>query len=383
MTLRRILHVDMDAFFASVEQRDRPELRGQPVAVGGTHRGVVAAASYEARQFGVRSAIPMSRALRLCPNLKVVFPDFARYKAASEQVFAIFRSVTPLVEPLSLDEAYLDVTENAWNEPLGVEVARRIKQAVRQQTGLTASAGVAPNKFLAKIASGWRKPDGLTVIAPERVEQFLTKLPIDALWGVGPVTAKKLRDAGMERLIDLRSRSEEELTQLVGSFGRALLHLARGEDDRPVEPNRERKSIGNETTFADDLIDKSRIEDEVRTLAKECTEWLTRHGLFARTVTLKVRYDNFQTITRSETAQQLSRDEAMLTARAVALLHKTAAGQRPIRLLGVSLHGLADDDSPPPSVPPTHPGEKSPPRGGVQLLLPFDSIALRRAAVDH
>ncbi|HTV02660.1 MAG TPA: DNA polymerase IV, partial [Luteitalea sp.] len=186
--LRRILHVDMDAFYASVEQRDRPQLRGRPVAVGGRpeSRAVVCAASYEARTFGVRSAIPMSRAVRLCPDLVVVPPDFPKYRAASQQVFEIFRSVTPLVEGLSLDEAYLDVTENSWGETLAVQVARRIKREIREQTGLTASAGVAPNKFLAKIASGWRKPDGLTVIAPERVEAFLQQLPIDALWGVGP-----------------------------------------------------------------------------------------------------------------------------------------------------------------------------------------------------
>ena len=253
MPVRRILHVDMDAFFASVEQRDRPELRGLPVAVGGTHRGVVAAASYEARKFGVRSAIPMSQALKLCPQLQVVPPDFARYKAASQQVFALFRQITPLVEPLSLDEAYLDVTENAWNEPLGVEVARRIKQEIKALTGLTASAGVAPNKFLAKIASGWRKPDGLTVIAPERVEHFLAQLPIDALWGVGPVTAKKLRAAGMERLLDVRSRSEEDLTQLVGSFGRMLMRLAYGQDDRLVEPHRERRAEPGVVREADPL----------------------------------------------------------------------------------------------------------------------------------
>src|SRR6476619_22580 len=185
--MRRIIHVDMDAFYASVEQRDRPELRGQPVAVGGApeSRGVVAAASYEARTFGVRSAIPMSRAVRLCPALAIVRPDFQKYRAVSQQVFAIFREVTPLVEGLSLDEAYLDVTENAWGEALGVTVAKRIKQRIQNETGLTASAGVAPNKFLAKIASAWRKPDGLTVIAPERVPSFLEKLDVDALWGVG------------------------------------------------------------------------------------------------------------------------------------------------------------------------------------------------------
>jgi len=206
-TVRRILHVDMDAFYASVEQRDRPELRGKPVAVGGdpNKRGVVAAASYEARVFGVRSAIPMARAVRLCPNLIVVRADFHKYRDASRQVFEIFRSVTPLVEPLSLDEAYLDVTENAWGELLGKAVAQRLKTAIREKTGLTASAGVAPNKFLAKIASAWKKPDGLTVIAPERVEHFLQKLPVDALWGVGPVTAARLRERGIERLVDVRS----------------------------------------------------------------------------------------------------------------------------------------------------------------------------------
>src|SRR6185503_1413158 len=181
-------HVDMDAFYASVEQRDNPSLRGKPVAVGGdpTSRGVVAAASYEARVFGVRSAIPMSRAVRLCPTLVIVRPDFQKYRAVSQQVFAIFKEVTPLVEPLSLDEAYLDVTENSWGEPLGVNVARRLKDAIRERTSLTASAGVAPNKFLAKIASGWKKPNGLTVVAPERIESFLQDLSVDALWGVGP-----------------------------------------------------------------------------------------------------------------------------------------------------------------------------------------------------
>ena len=205
--IRRILHVDMDAFYASVEQRDDPALRGKPLAVGGRPegRGVVAAASYEARAFGVYSAMPMSKAVRLCPSLLIVRPDFARYKAASNAVFSIFREVTPLVEPLSLDEAYLDVTDNAWGETFATAVARRLKERIRADTGLTASAGVAPNKFLAKIASGWKKPDGLTVISPDRVEPFLQKLPVDALWGVGPVTAEKLRAKGIERLVDVRS----------------------------------------------------------------------------------------------------------------------------------------------------------------------------------
>ncbi len=217
--MRRILHIDMDAFYASVEQRDNPSLRGKPVAVGGdpTVRGVVAAASYEARTFGVRSAIPMSRAVRLCPSLVIVRPDFQKYRSMSQQIFEIYREVTPLVEPLSLDEAYLDVTENSWNEPLGVNVARRLKERIKEATKLTASAGVAPNKFLAKIASGWKKPDGLTVVAPERVEKFLQGLPVDALWGVGPVTAARLREHGIEKLIDVRARTVDELEAIVGS----------------------------------------------------------------------------------------------------------------------------------------------------------------------
>src|SRR5512132_1124515 len=240
--MRRIVHIDMDAFYASVEQRDNPTLRGKPVAVGGdpTQRGVVAAASYEARKFGVRSAIPMSRAVRLCPELVILPPNFPKYGEVSRQVFEIFRGVTPLVEPLSLDEAYLDVTENAWGEPLGVNVARRLKAAIRETTGLTASAGVAPNKFLAKIASGWRKPDGLTVIAPEKIESFLKDLPVDALWGVGPKTAARLRGIGIEKLVQVRTIDLEVLRSVVGSWAEGLQRLAFGEDSRPVQPNRER-----------------------------------------------------------------------------------------------------------------------------------------------
>src|ERR1700740_2795992 len=218
MIVRRILHVDMDAFYASVDQRDDPSLRGRPVAVGGQphSRGVVAAASYEARAFGVHSAMAMAKAARLCPARTLARPDFARYKVASPAVFSIFGEVTPLVEPMSLDEAYLDVTENAWNEPLATAVARRLKTRIKADTGLTASAGVAPNKFLAKIASGWKKPDGLTVISPERGEPLLQKLPVDALWGVGPVTAKKLRDKGIDRLVDVRGADPQLLRDTVG-----------------------------------------------------------------------------------------------------------------------------------------------------------------------
>jgi DNA polymerase-4 len=339
--VRRILHVDMDAFYASVEQRDDPALRGRPVAVGGRpdSRGVVAAASYEARAFGVRSAIPMSRAVRLCPDLVIVRPDFARYKRASELVFELFREVTPLVEPMSLDEAYLDVTENSWREPLGMRVARRLKDAIRERTQLTASAGVAPNKFLAKIASGWQKPDGLTVIAPERVEHFLQGLEVDALWGVGPVTAGKLRACGIVKLIDVRNADAGKLRGAVGSLTEWLQQLARGIDPRPVVANHERKSAGSETTFAEDLVDTTQMRGVLADLANGVARWLTKHEIYARTITIKVRYSDFSTVTRSHTSQATQSAEEM-TARACALLEKTEAGHRPVRLLGVSAHNL-------------------------------------------
>jgi DNA polymerase-4 len=341
---RRILHIDMDAFYASVEQRDNAALRGRPLAVGGQpdRRGVVAAASYEARAFGVHSAMSMAKAVRLCPSLVIVPPDFSRYKTASQAVFAIFREVTPLVEPLSLDEAYLDVTENAWGEAFGTAVARRLKERIKADTGLTASAGVAPNKFLAKIASGWRKPDGLTVISPDRVEPFLQRLPVDALWGVGPVTAKKLRAKGIERLIDVRDADLELLRGAVGSLADWLRQLATGVDDRPVVPNREVKSSGSENTYPEDLTDIDTIRREIAEMASHAIGWLARKQLLARTVTIKVRYGDFTTITRSHTALP-TRDEADLSTRAVRLLDKTDAGQRPVRLLGVSVHNFCGE----------------------------------------
>ena len=340
--MRRIIHVDMDAFYASVEQRDDPALAGRPVAVGGQpdRRGVVAAASYEARVFGVRSA--MAKAVRLCPSLVIVAPDFARYKAASTAVFTLFREVTPLVEPLSLDEAYLDVTENSWGEPLATRVAKRLKQRIREATGLTASAGVAPNKFLAKIASGWRKPDGLTVISPDKVEPFLQQLQVDALWGVGPVTARKLRARGIERLVDVRTADFDLLRETVGSLADWLRRLAAGVDDRPVTPNRETKSSGSENTYAQDITDLAALRDHIARMAADAARWLTRRDLLARTVTIKVRYGDFTTITRSHSAPP-TRDEAALVERAVRLLEKTEAGRRPIRLLGVSVHNLSGE----------------------------------------
>ncbi|HEU4335608.1 MAG TPA: DNA polymerase IV [Candidatus Eisenbacteria bacterium] len=345
--IRRIVHIDMDAFYASVEQRDRPELRGRPVAVGGPPeaRGVVAAASYEARRHGVRSAMPTSRAIRLCAELVVLPPDFTKYRSVSGQVMSLLRGVTPLVEPLSLDEAYLDVTENAWGEPLGVNVAKRLKTAIREATGLTASAGVAPNKFLAKIASGWRKPDGLTVVAPERVEWFLQQLSVDALWGVGPVTAKRLRACGIERVVDLRTVDPEVLRKAVGSAAEWFRRLAVGEDDRPVEPDRPSKSSSSEITYSEDLTDLGRIREEIATMARDNALWLGRKRLAARTVTIKVRYSDFITITRSH-SQQATNDPDALAARAVALLDKTEAGRRPVRLLGAGVYNVESLEAP-------------------------------------
>jgi DNA polymerase-4 len=340
--MRRIIHIDMDAFYASVEQRDDPALRGRPVAVGGApdSRGVVAAASYEARAFGVRSAMPMARAIRQCPELVIVRPDFRRYREASERVMAILRSATPLVEPLSLDEAYLDVTENLWGQPLATNVAKELKRRIRDELSLGASAGVAPNKFLAKIASGWQKPDGLTVIPPERVEAFLQRLPVEALWGVGPVTAKKLRAVGIERLVDVRGVDRQELGSVVGSLADWLLRLSYGDDSRPVTPDRPWKSVSAETTYPEDLSDVAEMRRELSRLAKRVAASLQARQLQARTVTIKVRYGDFTTVTRSHTDDIPTSDEALIADRAVLLLARTSADSRPVRLLGVGTHGL-------------------------------------------
>jgi DNA polymerase-4 len=341
---RRIIHLDMDAFYASVEQRDDPALRGRPVAVGGPaeSRGVVAAASYEARAFGVRSAMPMARALRQCPDLVVLRPDFQRYREASRRVMDILRSATPLVEPLSLDEAYLDVTENLWGQPYATEVARELKRRIRSEVALTASAGVAPNKFLAKIASGWQKPDGLTVVSPGRVEAFLQKLPVEALWGVGPVTAKKLRGIGIQRLVDVRGADPALLARTVGNLADWLRRLAHGDDPREVTPDRPWKSVSAETTYAADLRDPAAIHGELGRLAGRVAVSLQGKHLRARTVTIKVRYADFSTVTRSHTDDSPTCDAGAIGQRAVLLLGRTAAATRPVRLLGVGTHGLVE-----------------------------------------
>jgi DNA polymerase IV len=344
-SMRKIVHLDMDAFYASVEMRDDPRLAGRPLAVGGSPegRGVVAAASYEARAFGVRSAMPMARALRLCPELVIVRPDFTKYKAVSGEVMAILRACTDLVEPLSLDEAYLDVTANRWGIAYGSLVAKELKRRIFQETRCTASAGVAPNKFLAKIASGWRKPDGLTVISPDRVEQFLQALPVDALWGVGPVTARKLHALGIERVVDIREFDFQILQKEIGSLADWLRRLSYGDDPREVVPHRAAKSASSETTYAEDLQDVDTIKAELARLARETAEWLEKKHLAGRTVTIKVRYADFTTVTRSHTLSRPTADADVISSWATELLYRTQAGRRPVRLLGARVNGLVED----------------------------------------
>ena len=343
--VRKIIHVDMDAFFASVEQLDRPELRGLPVIVGGEpgSRGVVAACSYEARAFGIHSAMPSGRARQLCPQAVFLRPRMERYREISQEIMALFHRYTPLVEPLSVDEAFLDVTANLMGEPSATRIAERIRAAIRAATGLTASAGVSYNKFLAKIASGHRKPDGLTVIAPEQARGFLAALPIGKFYGVGRVTEQKMLAHGIRTGGDLLRFSPQELIALFGKSGRFFHDMARGIDPRPVEPVRVRKSIGSETTLATDIRDLDRVHAVLREQVLEVADLLTRKQTGGRTLTLKVRYHDFTTITRSCTTIQGFFDAADILAHLPRLLAATEAGRRPVRLLGVTVANLCDE----------------------------------------
>lgn len=335
---RRIVHVDMDAFFASVEQRDRPELRGIPIAVGhADRRGVVATASYEARKFGVRSAMPSSRAKMLCPELTFVEGRLARYREVSEEVREIFRRYTDLVEPLSIDEAFLDVTENKLGIEYGTEVARRIKADIRRELNLTASAGVSYNKFLAKIASDWRKPDGLFTIPPSRAQAFIDRLPVEAFWGVGPATAKRLHELGIATGLDLRLASFTFLTERFGAAGALFYKCARGIDLRPVRPTRERKSVGCEETFADDIPAGEALEKRLADIAAHLAKRLSRHEFRGRTLTLKVRYADFTTKTRSATALRAFEAEGEILRAALKLLSGLEIPSAGVRLLGLSV----------------------------------------------
>jgi DNA polymerase-4 len=333
---RAILHVDMDAFYASVEQRDRPELRGRPVLVGHDGpRGVVSAASYEARPSGCRSALPMAVAKRLCPQAVVVAPRMAHYVAVSEQVFAVFESVTPLVEPLSIDEAFLDVTGSTRLFGAPRAIAEHVKRRIRGETGLTASVGVAPNKFLAKLCSDWDKPDGLTVLEPAEVRARLAPLPIGRMWGVGPATERRLRAAGIGRFGDLAALSEDEAARRLGAQGASFRRLALGEDDRPVVPDAEAKSLGAEQTFGQDVDDPEAVRQVLLDQWDRIARRLRRHDLAGRAVTVKIRYGDFETITRSATLDAPTDRSDLLRAKAAELYAGwVRAGFRPVRLVG-------------------------------------------------
>ena len=343
--VRRIIHVDMDAFYASVEQRDAPALRGLPVAVGGSRqRGVVAAASYEARRFGVRSAMSSMAALRRCPELVFVPPRFDVYKEVSRQIRAIFARHTALIEPLSLDEAYLDVTEAA-GPGSATGIAEAIRAAIRAETGLTASAGVSYNKFLAKLASDHRKPDGLTVVPPGRGEAFVAALSIDRFHGVGPVTAARMRALGIETGADLRAQPAAALDAAFGKAGQAYYWAARGIDHRPVAPDRPRKSSGSETTFPQDLTTEAELVAGLAPAVVSVWRHCEASGLRGRTVTLKVKYADFRQITRSRTAAPVASQEAL-----AAVGHDLLRGVLPLRA-GVRLLGLAVSSFEPPAAP--------------------------------
>ncbi len=348
-TIRKIIHVDMDAFYASVEQRDRPELRGRPVIVGGSpdRRGVVASASYEARKYGIRSAMSSQKAWRLCPDAVFVPPNFKAYHQVSQQIRAIFLTLTPLVEPLSLDEAYLDVTENTLGEPLAQNLAARIKKQIREQTGLTASAGVGPNKFIAKVASDLRKPDGLVVVPPQKALEFIEKLPVEKLWGVGPATATRLHALGLRTAKDIRTYDLAALERELGKFGLFLHGLSIGQDDRPVDPSWDPKSSGSETTFDRDVLDLDVLREKIAEQIEENVAWLRKEGRLGRTVTLKVRYKDFKTITRSRTLGfPTDRATTFVQVARELLLGHTEAGETPVRLIGVSISGLIRRDDP-------------------------------------
>jgi DNA polymerase IV len=339
--IRKIIHIDMDAFFASVEQRDNPELRGKPVAVGGSRaRGVVAAASYEARRYGVHSALASKIAAQRCPQLIFVKPRFEVYSAVSRQIREIFYSYTDLVEPLSLDEAYLDVTENKIGMPSATIIANEIRAKIQEETGLTASAGVSYNKFLAKIASDMNKPDGFTLITPDKAEEVVAALAIEKFYGIGKVTAAKLQSMGILTGADLREKSEEELVRHFGKTGRYYYRIARAQDDREVQPHRIRKSIGSERTFEVDLTEEEVMLAELERLAKEVAHDMERLQATAKTITVKIKYFDFNQITRSKTflGEFKSVDAIFTIARD--LLRSPQLPAYPVRLLGITASSL-------------------------------------------
>lgn len=347
--MRKIIHIDMDAFYASVEQRDNPALKGKPIVVGGSpqSRGVVASASYEARKYGIRSAMSCAQAYRLHPATIFVTPHFEKYLAASRKIREIFKTYTPLVEPLALDEAYLDVTSNLTQEPLAGKIALEIKKRIFSELQITASAGVGPNKFIAKLASDFKKPDGLTVIPPERVSEFIQKLPVQSFWGVGPATAKRLNHAGIYTAEDIRSKSVASLEKVVGSYASFLFDLAHGKDDREVDPSFEPKSRGTETTFAQDLTDTGRLLQVLEEQAEEVAFDLQKIKRPGRTVTLKLKYADFTSITRSQTLFHPTDEAQLIYSTASDLLFRdTEIQARAVRLIGISMSNLVHEDDP-------------------------------------
>ena len=360
---RKIIHIDMDAFFASVEQFDNPELRGKAVIVGGNpkSRGVVAACSYEARRFGIHSAMPSARAVTLCPAAVFVRPRMSRYKEFSDRIMGIFRECTELVEPLSLDEAFLDVTGCRLNKGSATLIAQDIRRRIHQTTGLTASAGISCNKFLAKVASGLNKPDGMSVILPENALEFLARLPIGKFFGVGKVTEKRMQQLGIRTGRDLYRFRREELTLHFGKAGSFFYDIVRARDFRPVQATHVRKSIGSETTLEQDTRDLTEIFDILQVLSRDVEESLIRHQQGGSTITLKVRYHDFSTITRSVTLSCPVFDYQDIFRHIPNLLKSTEAGRKKIRLLGISVAKLTEKDKkqarqlrlpfPPPAVP--------------------------------
>jgi DNA polymerase-4 len=341
MTHRKIIHLDMDAFYASVEEHDEPSLRGRPIIVGGTsNRGVVSAASYAARKFGIHSAMPIATARKLCPHGVFLPVRMGRYQEISNRIMEIFHRFTPLVEPISLDEAFLDVTDSEMLMGRSEEIARTIKRLVREETGLTVSAGIASSKLLAKIASDLDKPDGLTMVEPGKEREFLSPLPIKKLWGAGAATQKTLALMGAQTIGDL---SRLPLQLLTATFGKSGLHLhlaANGIDDREVITEHETKSIGNEETFERDLREEKALRKELLALATRVGKRLRRHGLAGKTVTLKVKYADFKQITRSTTLSEATADDRKIFLHGCELLTRTQAGQRPVRLIGISISNL-------------------------------------------
>jgi DNA polymerase-4 len=346
--VRKIIHVDMDAFYASVEQRDEPALRGKPLAVGGGHRGVVAAASYEARKYGVRSAMPSVTAKRRCPELIFVKPRFDVYRAVSHQIRDIFARYTELIEPLSLDEAYLDVTQDRLGLGTARAIAEDIRRAIREETGLTASAGVSYCKFIAKLASDQRKPDGLCVITPDRGAEFVATLPVARFHGVGPVTAAKMERLGIHTGADLQRWTLPELEAHFGSSGSWYWRICRGIDEREVKPDRPYKSVSAERTFDEDLRSPEQLTAELERIAGYAWARVERAGVAGRTVTLKVKFADFTIITRSKSFSAPVRGPHAFEAAGQALLSALQPVPKGIRLLGLGLHNLLDPEMEPP-----------------------------------